>query len=84
MLPTGCYRIFHDPANFTQADDTCAQQNGYLASWETRDEFAMVKTFLERKFCKYTFKPFCVFVQFIWKQNHIHLSHIDMMYDAGN
>ena len=48
----GCYHIFDERVSWVEARDRCAQQDGYLASWETRDEFDMVKTFLEENFCK--------------------------------
>ena len=50
--------IFDDSVTWTQAGDKCVQQNGYLASWETRHEFRMVQALFKEHFCKYTITPF--------------------------
>ena len=53
ILPTfGCYQIYEDTATWQDAGEKCRQMNGNLVSWETRDEFFTMKTYLEANFCK--------------------------------
>ena len=54
LPPHGCYQIFDEPVLWVEAGNKCSEQNGSLTSWETWDEFVVVKTFLQNNFCEFT------------------------------
>ena len=56
ILPKfGCYYIHGDRTTWEDAGEKCRQTNGNLVSWETREEFATMKTYLETNFCESSF-----------------------------
>ena len=48
----GCYYIYQKRTTWLNAGLNCIQSNGSLVSWETRDEFFTMKTYLQNNFCE--------------------------------
>ena len=75
-LPTlGCYYMFQEKATWVGAGEKCSEMNGTLASWETRNEFTAMKTYLENNFCKLLVLPqtcLHIFIVFIRCHHHCH------------